>query len=255
MKVLDYDYEALREIGRIVAMARDEMADAVKPGITTKELDDIGARILKEQGAESAPIVMYDFPGATCISVNDIAAHGIPGKYVIQEGDIVNVDVSAVKNGYYSDTGKTVIAGEAKRPEDVRLVEVSLTALEKGLEKVKAGTKVNQIGKAIYAETRKSGFTVIRNLAGHGLGKTLHGEPESISNYFNREENNLLKEGQVIAVETFISTGDEFCIEDERDGWTLYTPNRSLVSQFEHTVVVLKDGYEILTKVEGKESF
>ncbi|RDB32653.1 type I methionyl aminopeptidase [Exiguobacterium sp. RIT594] len=248
--MLDYDYDALREIGRIVAIARDEMANAVKPGITTKELDEIGARILKEQGAESAPIVMYDFPGATCISVNEVAAHGIPGAYIIQEGDIVNVDVSAVKNGYYSDTGKTVIAGQARRPEDVRLVEVSLSALEKGLEKVKAGTKVNQIGKAIYAETRKSGFTVIRNLAGHGLGKTLHGEPESISNYFSREENDLLKEGQVIAVETFISTGDEFCMEDEKDGWTLYTPNKSLVSQFEHSVIVLKDGYEILTKVD-----
>lgn len=245
--MFDYDYDALREIGRIVALARDEMAKAVRPGITTKQLDEIGKRILEEEGAQSAPITMYEFPGYTCVSVNEVAAHGIPGDLVIQEGDIVNVDVSAVKDGYYSDTGRTVIAGAARKPEHERLVEVSLTSLEAGLEKVKAGARVNQIGKAIYAEARKNGFTVIRNLAGHGLGRTLHGEPETISNYFSREESELLKEGQVIAVETFISTGDEFVYESEEDGWTLFTPKGSYVSQFEHTVIVTKDGYEVLT--------
>ena len=188
--MLDYDYDALREIGRIVALARDEMAKAVRPGMTTKELDAIGQRILEEEGAASAPITMYEFPGYTCISLNDVAAHGIPGDEVIQEGDIVNVDVSAVKDGYYADTGRTVIAGAAKSPQHERLVEVSLTSLEAGLSKVKAGVKVNQIGKAIYADARKNGFTVIRNLAGHGLGRTLHGEPETISNYYSREEIN-----------------------------------------------------------------
>ncbi len=245
--MLDYDYDALREIGRIVALARDEMAKAVKPGMTTKELDAIGQRILEEEGAASAPITMYEFPGYTCISLNDVAAHGIPGEEVIQEGDIVNVDVSAVKDGYYADTGRTVIAGEAKSPQHERLVEVSLTSLEAGLSKVKAGVKVNQIGKAIYSDARKNGFTVIRNLAGHGLGRTLHGEPETISNYYSREENQLLKAGQVIAVETFISTKDEIVYQSEEDGWTLFTPNKSLVSQFEHTVIVTEDGYEVLT--------
>lgn len=245
--MFDYDYDALREIGRIVASARDEMAKAVTPGMTTKELDAIGQRILEQEGAASAPITMYDFPGYTCISINDVAAHGIPSEEVIREGDLVNVDVSAVKDGYYADTGRTVIAGEAKSVEHERLVEVSLTALEAGLSKVKAGVKVNQIGKAIYADARKNGFTVIRNLAGHGLGRTLHGEPETISNYYSREENELLKVGQVIAVETFISTKDEVVYQSEEDGWTLFTPNRSLVSQFEHTVVVTEDGFEVLT--------
>lgn len=245
--MLDYDYDALREIGRIVALARDEMAKVVKPGMTTKELDAIGQRVLEEEGAASAPITMYEFPGYTCISLNDVAAHGIPGEEVIQEGDIVNVDVSAVKDGYYADTGRTVIAGAAKSPQHERLVEVSLTSLEAGLSKVKAGVKVNQIGKAIYSDARKNGFTVIRNLAGHGLGRTLHGEPETISNYYSREENQLLKAGQVIAVETFISTKDEIVYQSEEDGWTLFTPNKSLVSQFEHTVIVTEDGYEVLT--------
>ena len=245
--MLDYDYDALREIGRIVALARDEMAKAVTPGITTKQLDEIGQRILEAEGAASAPITMYEFPGYTCISVNEIAAHGIPGELVIQDGDLVNIDVSAVKDGYYADTGRTVIAGTPKSSQHERLVEVSLTSLEAGLSKVKAGTKVNQIGKAIYADARKYGFTVIRNLAGHGLGRTLHGEPESISNYYNREENDILKVGQVIAVETFISTKDEIVYQSEEDGWSLFTPNNSLVSQFEHTVVVTEDGYEVLT--------
>lgn len=245
--MFDYDYDALREIGRIVARARDEMAQAVKPGMTTKELDAIGQRVLEEEGAASAPITMYEFPGYTCISINEVAAHGIPGPEVIQDGDIVNVDVSAVKDGYYADTGRTVIAGTAKSPEHVRLVEVSLTSLEAGLSKVKAGTKVNQIGKAIYADVRKNGFTVIRNLAGHGLGRTLHGEPETISNYYSREENDILKVGQVIAVETFVSTKDEIVYQSEEDGWALFTPNDSPVSQFEHTVIVTKDGYEVLT--------
>ena len=245
--MLDYDYDALREIGRIVALARDEMAKAVKPGMTTKQLDEIGQRILEAEGAASAPITMYEFPGYTCISINDVAAHGIPGDLVIQDGDVVNVDVSAEKAGYYADTGRTVIAGTPKSPKHERLVEVSLTSLEAGLSKVKAGVKVNQIGKAIYADARKNGFTVIRNLAGHGLGRTLHGEPETISNYYSREENDILKEGQVIAVETFISTKDEIVYQSEEDGWSLFTPNNSLVSQFEHTVVVTKDGYEVLT--------
>ncbi|WP_215190601.1 type I methionyl aminopeptidase [Exiguobacterium sp. s6] len=245
--MLDYDYDALREIGRIVALARDEMAKAVKPGMTTKQLDEIGQRILEAEGAASAPITMYEFPGYTCISINDVAAHGIPGDLVIQDGDVVNVDVSAVKDGYYADTGRTVIAGKPKSAKHERLVEVSLTSLEAGLSKVKAGVKVNQIGKAIYADARKNGFTVIRNLAGHGLGRTLHGEPETISNYYSREENDILKEGQVIAVETFISTKDEIVYQSEEDGWSLFTPNNSLVSQFEHTVVVTKDGYEVLT--------
>ena len=165
--MLDYDYDALREIGRIVALARDEMAKAVKPGMTTKQLDEIGQRILEAEGAASAPITMYEFPGYTCISINDVAAHGIPGDLVIKDGDVVNVDVSAVKDGYYADTGRTVIAGMPKSPTHERLVEVSLTSLEAGLSKVKAGVKVNQIGKAIYADARKNGFTVIRNLAGH----------------------------------------------------------------------------------------
>ncbi|MDL5377477.1 type I methionyl aminopeptidase [Exiguobacterium mexicanum] len=245
--MLDYDYDALREIGRIVALARDEMAKAVEPGMTTKQLDEIGQRILEAEGAASAPITMYEFPGYTCISINEVAAHGIPGELVIQDGDVVNVDVSAVKDGYYADTGRTVIAGTPKSAKHERLVEVSLTSLEAGLSKVKAGVKVNQIGKAIYADARKNGFTVIRNLAGHGLGRTLHGEPETISNYYSREENDILKEGQVIAVETFISTQDEIVYQSEEDGWSLFTPNNSLVSQFEHTVVVTKDGYEVLT--------
>lgn len=241
------DLIALKKIGRIVALAREKMREAVKPGITTKELDRIGEKVLSQYGAKSAPLSEYGFPGATCISINDEVAHGIPGARIIQEGDLINIDVSAELDGYFADTGASMIVEPATALRQ-NLCDCSLKALRKGLEKAKAGSRINQIGRAIYNEARNHNFTVIRNLTGHGIGRRLHERPHEILNYYDWRANELLTDGLVLAVETFISSKAEYVV-DSNDGWTLKTPDQSLVAQFEHTIVVTKNEPIILTTV------
>ncbi|MBP9921199.1 type I methionyl aminopeptidase [Proteiniclasticum ruminis] len=244
------DLEALKEIGRICALVRDEMAKAVRPGITTLELDLIAKRLFEENEAESAPMGEYDFPGYTCISVNDVVAHGIPSDYALKEGDKVNIDVSASKNGFFADTGLTLNIPPAGEKNKL-LLETAKKALYKSIEKAMPGTMTNNLGRAVYNEAQSHGFTVIKNLTGHGVGKTLHDHPENIFNYNERRGASLVKEGHVLAIETFISEKDDY-VEEYPDGWTLKTPHKNYIYQFEHTVVVTKEGPMILT--HGVES-
>lgn len=239
------DLEGLKAIGKLVASIREEMKSETKPGITTKELDEIAGKRFAENGAISAPKAEYDFPGYTCISVNDEVAHGIPGDRVLKEGDLVNIDVSGSLNGYYADTGISFVVGEPTE-QLKELCDCAQRAFEKGLVKIKAGTKLNQIGKAVMNEAKRSGFTVIMNLTGHGVGRSLHEKPDYILNYHEPWDNDLLKDGMVIAFEPFISTGAEEVIEMD-DGWTFKTEDSSYVAQVEHTVVVTKDKPIILT--------
>ncbi|MCG8483371.1 MAG: type I methionyl aminopeptidase [Clostridia bacterium] len=239
------DLIALKRIGKIVSLAREEMKKAVKPGITTAELDDIGEKVLSKYGARSAPKCECNFPKATCISLNDVAAHGIPGSLVIKEGDTVNIDVSAELDGYFGDTGATVPVGKVSAIKK-SLIECSRTALKKAIEKATAGSRINQIGRTINNEARKYGFTVIKNLAGHGIGRRLHEEPNDILNYCDKLDRRILNNGIVLAIETFISTGAEYAFQ-EKDGWTLKTPDGSFVAQFEHTIVVTRNEPIILT--------
>lgn len=244
------DLDALKEIGRICALVRDEMAKAVRPGVTTLELDLIAKRLFEENGAESAPMGEYDFPGYTCISINDVVAHGIPSDYVLKEGDKVNIDVSASKNGFFADTGLTLNIPPVT-DKNKKLQETAKTAMYKSIEKAMPGTMTNNLGRAVYNEAQSQGFTVIKNLTGHGVGKTLHDHPENIFNYNERRGASLIKEGHVLAIETFISEKDDY-VEEYPDGWTLKTPHKNYIYQFEHTVVVTKDGPVILT--HGVES-
>ncbi|MBC2581466.1 type I methionyl aminopeptidase [Clostridium sp. DJ247] len=239
------DLEELKKIGRIVALAREEMIKYIKPGITTAELDAMGEKILTQYGAHSAPKSEYDFPGTTCISINDVAAHGIPGKRAIKEGDLVNIDISAELNGYFADTGISIPV-EPVASVGKRLCDCSKSAFFKGIEKAKAGAKINQIGRAIYNEAKRNGFTVIKDLTGHGIGKKLHDDPQYIPNYFNKSIDGLLANGVVLAVETFISTKAERVYEED-DGWTLRTTDGSLVAQYEHTIIVTQGEPIILT--------
>lgn len=241
----EMDLICLKRIGKIVSLAREEMVKAVKPGITTLELDKIGERVLLEYGAKSAPKQDYQFPGATCISLNNEAAHGIPSNRILIEGDSVNIDVSAVLDGYYADTGATIVVGNDIQQRAL-LCECAKTALQKAIEIVRSGIKINQIGKVIYNEARSNGFNVIKNLTGHGIGRKLHEEPENILNYYDYRDNRILKSGHVLAIETFISTGADYVIED-RNGWTLITPDKSAVAQFEHTIVVTENEPIVLT--------
>ncbi|MDN4525963.1 type I methionyl aminopeptidase [Fictibacillus fluitans] len=243
----EYDLIALQRIGRIVALAREEMLSNVRPGVTTAELDCIGKRVLDEHGAVSAPNSTYGFPGATCISVNEVAAHGIPGPRVLEEGDVVNIDVSAGLDGYYADTGATIVVGNGS-PHKEKLCQSSLRALHQGLQKARAGAKISGIGRAIHNEARRDGFTVIRNLSGHGIGRELHEMPDSILNYYDPLDRRLLTNGLVVAVETFVSDGAEF-VEESADGWGLLLPDHHYAAQFEHTVVITKDQPIILTTV------
>ncbi|NLC66804.1 MAG: type I methionyl aminopeptidase [Clostridium sp.] len=247
------EFKALQEIGRICALTRDEMAKNAVEGITTLELDLIGKKMLDKYGAESAPKKEYNFPGYTCISVNDVVAHGIPSNYVLKKGDKVNIDVSASKNEYFSDTGLTLIIPEG-REIDYKLLEVAKSSLYKAIDKAVSGTMTNNVGRAVFNEARSHGFNVIKNLTGHGVGKSLHDTPQNIFNYNERRGAELLKEGHVIAVETFISEKDDY-IEEYPDGWTLKTPNKNIVYQFEHTIVVTKGKAIILTLGEDNDFY
>ncbi|MBB4832671.1 methionyl aminopeptidase [Staphylococcus hominis] len=245
----DEELQALKEIGYICAKVRDTMQEATKPGITTKELDNIAKELFEEHGAISAPIHDEKFPGQTCISVNEEVAHGIPGKRVIREGDLVNIDVSALKNGYYADTGISFVVGEADNPLKQKVCDVALEAFDAAIAKVKPGTKLSNIGKAVHATARKNDLTVIKNLTGHGVGQSLHEAPSHVMNYYDPKDKTLLKEGVVIAVEPFISSKATFVTEGKND-WAFETKDKSFVAQIEHTVIVTKDGPILTTKID-----
>lgn len=245
----DEELQALKEIGYICAKVRDTMQEATKPGITTKELDNIAKELFEEHGAISAPIHDEKFPGQTCISVNEEVAHGIPSKRVIREGDLVNIDVSALKNGYYADTGISFVVGEADNPLKQKVCDVALEAFDAAMAKVKPGTKLSNIGKAVHATARKNDLTVIKNLTGHGVGQSLHEAPSHVMNYYDPKDKTLLKEGVVIAVEPFISSKATFVTEGKND-WAFETKDKSFVAQIEHTVIVTKDGPILTTKID-----
>ena len=225
------------------------MQEATKPGITTKELDNIAKELFEEHGAISAPIHDEKFPGQTCISVNEEVAHGIPGKRIIREGDLVNIDVSALKNGYYADTGISFVVGEADNPLKQKVCDVALESFDAAMAKVKPGTKLSNIGKAVHATARKNDLTVIKNLTGHGVGQSLHEAPSHVMNYYDPKDKTLLKEGVVIAVEPFISSKATFVTEGKND-WAFETKDKSFVAQIEHTVIVTKDGPILTTKID-----
>lgn len=241
------ELEGLKAIGQIVAQVRDELQAMTKPGITTKELDNRAGELFEQLGAKSAPITEYDFPGYTCISVNEEVAHGIPGSRVINEGDLVNIDVSGCKDGYYADTGISFVVGESDDAMKQKVVDVALMAFEEAMKKVKPGTKLSQIGRAVNATARKNDVTVIKNLTGHGIGKSLHEEPQHVLNYYDPFEKTLLKEGMVLAVEPFISSKATI-VGDGKDDWAFETSDNSYVAQIEHTIVVTKEGPLLLTK-------
>lgn len=240
------DLQKLKAVGKVVATIRDEMRAQTKPGVTTKQLDELAGSLFEKFGAISGPKAEYDFPGYTCISVNDEVAHGIPSDYVIQEGDLVNIDVSGSLDGYYADTGVSFVVGKGSAELEA-LCEAAEKSFYAAMKKVKAGSKQSQIGRAVYAEARKNGYEVILNLAGHGVGKSLHEQPEFILNYYDPANHALLKEGQVLAVEPFISNGADEVVESG-DGWTYKTPDGSFVAQLEHTIIVTKGEPIILTR-------
>lgn len=233
----------LEIIGKIVRKTLDEMSAAVRPGVTTGELDAVGAAVLARNGAESSPPKVYGFPGTACISVNDEAIHGIPGRRRIQEGDLVKLDVTAEKDGFVADAAVTVRAGKISVTE--ALARCAESAFRQALKVAQVGNRVYEIGRAVEREVRRCGFSVIKELCGHGVGRTIHEEPR-VPNYFDRRCRTKLTDGLVITIEPIISAGSGRA-QLLADKWTIRTADRSLAAHYEHTVVITKGGPVLLT--------
>lgn len=232
----DHDLEQLKIIGRITALILKGMLNRIEPGMTTKELDTIGQALFEQHQVQSAPKLSYNFPGYTCISINEEAAHGIPSDRVIQAGDMVNVDVSAERNGYFADTGGTIVVPPTTALKD-RLLHATKFALNYAISKAVAEMPINIIGKAIQKIAKERGFKIIKNLCSHGVGRALHEEPKQIPSYFDPKDKRKLTNGMVITIEPFLSTKNTYVIEAE-DGWTLLASKGNLSAQFEHTMVI-----------------
>jgi methionyl aminopeptidase len=239
------DLEALRRVGRLVALTLQHMGKVLRPGMTTFELDAIGRAMLVRAGARPAPELAYGFPGATCISVDDEAAHGIPGPRVLREGELVNIDVSAELDGYYADTGASFPVG-AVSEQKARLCAAAKNALARGLAVARAGQPMNGYGRVVENEARKHGFEVIHNLAGHGVGRALHEPPHDVACHFERGNKARFAEGAVLTLEPFLSTGARRVVT-AKDGWTQKTPDRSVTAQYEHTIVITRSRPIVLT--------
>jgi methionyl aminopeptidase len=235
---------AIRAAGRAVALTLQAMREAVRPGVTTKQLDDVAAQRLRMLGARSAPSLVYDFPGWTCISVNDEAVHGIPGDRVLLAGDLVTLDVTAELGGFMADAAITVPVAEVD-DESARLCTCAADALQLGIAAARAGGPVSEIGRAVEAEVERQGFRVLRELTGHGNGRTIH-EPPTVHNHEAPGQTAVLDEGDVITIEPIISTSTRSA-RMLADGWTVATADGSRSAHAEHTIAVFGDGAVVLT--------
>ena len=238
------DWKGLRRAGRVARLTLDLLERHVRPGITTGELDRLAADLFARNGARSAPALVYGFPGTTLISVNDEIVHGIPGARALQRGDLVKLDVTVEKNGYIADAARSVIVESGS--EGVRkLAACASAAFEAALDVARAGNKVNEIGRAVEREVRRQGFTVVRSLTGHGVGRTIH-EPPTVANYYDPSQRDVLTEGLVLTIEPLITAGSGKAVDGE-DGWTIRTRDGSLSAHHEHTLVITKDRPVLLT--------
>jgi methionyl aminopeptidase len=242
------ELERLRAVGRICAQALQAMARALEPGITTRELDEIGRAVLEAQGARSAPQVTYDFPGTTCISVGEEVAHGVPGPRAVRAGELVNLDVSAEKDGVFADTGASFLV-PPKAPDLDRLCRDGRKAMWAGIRAVRAGGRLADVGEAIGRFADARGYTLLRNLASHGVGDSLHDEPQEIPTWPDRRERRRIPEGLVLTVEPFLSMGGLLAREKSRDDpWTLVAVPSAPCVQYEHTIVATRRGAVVVTE-------
>ncbi len=237
----------MKKVSDVVAYTLKEMKNYARPGMSTKQLDEYGAEILRDFGANSAPYKTYKFPGWTCISVDTEFCHGIPStNRILKEGDLVNIDVSAELEGFWSDNGASFVLGEDKFGHQ-KLVNASKDILRKALTHIKGGVRVSDIGHLIETEAKKQGYKVIKNLTGHGIGRSLHEEPSEIANFKDRFNHTRFKKNSVVAIETFISTHSTYAVT-LNDGWTMVGNKGGYMAQHEHTIVVTDNKPMILTE-------
>ena len=234
----------MRAAGAVVALVLAALKALVRPGVTTGELDAVADRLIREHGARSAPVLVYNFPGAVCISVNDEIVHGIPGQRALQEGDLVKLDVTLEKDGFMADAAVTVPVGQVSATAR-RLAACAEHAFRQAMQVARAGQRVFEIGVVVEREVRRQGFSVVRDLCGHGIGRSIHEKP-SVPNFFDPNAHERLTEGLVLAVEPIIAAGSGRPLL-ARDGWTYKTADHKLAAHFEHTIVVTQDAPIILT--------
>lgn len=239
-----HELDGLRRAGALVSSILAAMREQAVAGAISRDLDAYGAELMRNAGARSAPELTYGFPGATCISLNRVAAHGIPDDSVLRDGDLVNIDVSAELDGYFADTGASFVVGDANAAQQ-RLLDATREARDAAIAQLRAGDLLNGIGRTVEAVAAKRGFRVIRNLGSHGIGRALHEAPGTIPGHYEPRDARHLHEGLVITVEPFLAT---HCTRtrEARDGWSMVCP-RGVAAQFEHTVVVTRGAPIIVT--------
>jgi methionyl aminopeptidase len=238
------ELERLRAAGAVVQRVLQEMKQNVRPGVTTAELDALGDKVMRDGGARSAPALVYQFPGSSCISLNDEAVHGIPRDRALQEGDLVKLDVTVEKDGFMADAAVTVPVGAVSR-EKQRLMACAERAFAKAMLVARAGFRVLEIGRVVEREVRREGFSVIRDLGGHGIGRTIHEAPR-VPNYPDPHASDILTEGMVITIEPIIAAGGGRAVLAE-DGWTVKTADHKPSAHYEHTIVITKGAPIVLT--------
>ena len=237
-------FEKTKLAGTIASGALDEVNNIIKPGISTIEIDKLCYQYINDHKAFSAPLFYRGFPKSCCTSTNHVVCHGIPSEKILNEGDIVNVDVTAVKDGWHGDTSRMFVVGECS-VKAKKLIKITYNAMMNAIEIIKANEKIGNIGYTIQKSVEAEGFSVVRDFCGHGIGKKFHESP-NVLHYGEKNSGQELKEGMIFTVEPMINSG-KFETKTLKDGWTAVTKDKSLSAQFEHTVGVTKEGYEIFT--------
>lgn len=242
------EIEKMRRAGKITAGALVAAGKVIRPGITTKEIDNVIRRYITSHGAKPGFLGYGGFAGSACISVNDVVIHGIPGPYELKEGDIVSIDTGAYIDGYHGDSCYTFAVGEIS-DEAKALLRSTEESLMLAISMAKPGVRLGDIGAAIQKHNEQNGYGVVREFVGHGVGKDLHEDPE-VPNYGKEGHGLRLREGMVIAIEPMITAGSPKVVTSKKDGWTVTTVDGSLAAHFEHTIAITADGCEILTVSE-----
>ena len=238
-------FEKTKVAGSIAAGALDEVNKIIKPGISTEQIDKLCYEYINDHGAYSAPLFYRGFPKSCCTSTNHVVCHGIPSEKILKEGDIVNVDVTALKNGWHGDTSRTFKVGNVSIKAE-KLIKATYESMMKAIEIVKDGVHLGDIGSTIQTYVEKEGFSVVQDFCGHGIGETFHKEP-NVLHYGEKGSGEKIKTGMIFTIEPMINYGN-YETKTLNDGWTAVTKDKSLSAQFEHTIGVTKDGCEIFTK-------
>jgi len=240
------DFDGMRKAGQLAAQVLDFIAPHVVPGVTTEELDRLCAEFIADHGAVAAPLGYKGFPKSICTSINHVVCHGIPGPKKLMDGDILNIDTTVILEGWYGDTSRMFIAGDKKvSVKAKRLIDVTYESMMEGIRAVKPGATLGDVGHAIQRYAEGERFSVVRDFCGHGIGKIFHSAP-SVLHYGEPNTGPVLAPGMFFTIEPMINAGD-WPTKVLEDGWTAVTRDRSLSAQFEHTIAVTEDGYEIFT--------